>query len=352
MQIRAILAMVVWTTLVISCSAEEYSKEQMKKLGESIFKYRDQIKSYDLVLDCKYNFIVGAAPGLYQNKTKLILDGNKRLWDKTQSNGIRSLYCENGDVEGYILQYGSDEKQNFRSGQYTKDDYGIKAHFPKILNLGLHGFQFDSGDKYDYKVLEAIYFSNPAHAQKAKLKGHEVLMLTITEFNNFKKNPFSQIRLWVDLEKGPSLVKFEQISDTMGSYDSEIDLQFDAASNLWFPSTVKFKLTRPKIGVTYEEEINVTINSLNKKIDPQVFKIENLDIPEGVKIRNDPTQNFRTTVINENKELVPPDAYGKPEPEPKEPSKWWGRVAVAACVLTLIFGFIYLRQRRLKAKSS
>jgi hypothetical protein len=332
---------------------EEWDQKKLLQLKDEIIKPRNSIQSYDITIDSNLS---NNNSGTYSNLIKIRKEGDKIYSEiNYKYQNTRRISIQNGDYQGYKFKYdfiaGQDVSVGgFEKGEFTKNDY---FRYP-IESLGL--LPLDRlNSLYNQSHLDEFYtsvFSASPKITREKLGQTDCLVLSTQQ--KIHPNNESTYKVWISLEQGPSVL---QIQKQFGkkTYTRKNQIEKHIPSGIWFPISSEY--TYSENGNLIEtEKVEIVIHSLNQRIDPSLFTIAGIGLPEGTKILHDPTAKGHTLVVDRDRNItkmapIPFDI--KPAmPEPKEPSKWWGRVAVAACVLTLIFGFIYLRQRRLKAKST
>jgi hypothetical protein len=319
----------------------------LSEIEKSIFTYRDLIFSYDMTLSFELNLFESKIE--IDSKVRMVESSGKLLSEHIISkHGIRNIVCQNGEASGYTFRFKQPSDHTKGYGEYTKNQFTTDDCFIDIKMIGLgYGRLTPSvvSRKYARKDYFGDLFTNPISARFVNLNQHKCL-----EISRKLADQNATDTIWIDLERGPSVVKRERSAKDYRSR-FETELQYHEPSKIWFP---KRRISeRYESGELAEREIaTITIHSLNEPIDSNIFSTSKMNLPQGSLIMSHPLNRGVEMIVTEDSSIVPTDMRSTAEPEPKEPSKWWGRVAVAACVLTLIFGFIYLRQRRLKAKSS
>lgn len=341
----AILLMVNHPYLI---AQEEWDQKKLLQLKDEIIKPRQNIHSYDITIDSNLSNSRGEK---YSNLIKIRKEGDKIY---SEINYIpmntRRVSIQNGDYQGYIFKYDFIGGQNasygqFVKGEFTKDDY---FRYP-IESLGL--FPWDRlNSLHNQSNLDEFYtmvFRASPKITREKLGELDCLVLS-TQEKIHPKNEWSY-KLWISLEQGPSVIQFQrQFGKKTSIRKNRIEKLIP--SGIWFPISTEYTYSEDgKIVET--EKHDLVIHSLNQRIDPSLFTIASLGLPEGTQITNDPTAKGHRLVVDQNHnitKMAPIPFDTRPAmPEPKEASKWWGRVAIAAGILTLIFGFLYLKQRRI-----
>jgi type II secretory pathway pseudopilin PulG len=324
--------------------ADEQS-EQLLSIQNKILSARKNIQRYDL----EVKIIQKERDTTFDHHFYIRKDGDKFYYEHTNAKPVssRSIVCKDGDASGYTFRYNYLAEGTVNSGRYdrgglTKED---RIFDPILLGL-VNGTLFEVKRVTLDTALGELFTTKPTTITQEVLSDKKCLKFEYLM-------PESVYRIWLD-ENSYNLLKHESIrEDKYGKLSRVTTVNVEKFNDeIWFPTSVHYVETfNGKKSVDFQADI--IVHSLNNPVDPARFSRQSMQLPVGARIFYDPLgRSGGASYVNENNELVPPDTFRKPEPEPKEPSKWWGRVAVAACVLTLIFGFIYLRQRRLKAKSS
>ncbi|MCX7665598.1 MAG: hypothetical protein N2112_08635 [Gemmataceae bacterium] len=325
----------------------EIDDEQLKKIENGLINRVKSIEKYDMTVSIQFNnhsdeWAIG-------NTIRICKDKEKLLADKTITmTGMRELFCQNGDFTGYTLTFvgfnsGDNDPAKYVEGNHFDSHCYVPAH---MIGIGyaqlIPSTRVPDDENYINFIRDLFQKEFISEAKFEEFDGTKCLKLS-----TLKNGTMNTV--WIDINRGPNFLKGEIRLPNQSKIWFVNSLQNHKGH--WFPKTRDYFIEDKNGKLKQSEKVSVVIHSLNEEIDPKNFTIESLKLPQGTKILNSPAAKFNIVVNDQNK-VVPVDAYGKPEPEPKESSKWWGRVAVAACVLTLIFGFIYLRQRRLKAKST
>jgi outer membrane lipoprotein-sorting protein len=335
--VRLTLALLVMG-LFSPVKAMEWDRTQIENLKTQLKENRQKIRSYQVELVSIYH----ANKTQNENRFLLFKDGSKRLIEHNNVGmNKRTIYCFNGTADGFFFKYTYNPKANINLGEYDKIknlDKEPRFDFETIgLELGL--MNPERGKTYSEAIDDLFQsYSEGALVEKVTLGNKECLRLIPKVPNQGQK-----LSIYVDLELGPNIRQIE--AETKGLQEKRIIEYEQHSSGFWYPSKMEYEKSFGQN--KYTESVQIFIKSINTVIDPKLFEPAGMNLDKGGLILNNPIDPNKQLIVSDNSLLVPPDTYGKPEPEPKEPSKWWGRVAVATCVLTLIFGFLYLKQRRI-----
>lgn len=330
---------------------EEWDQKKLLQLKDEIIKPRKSIHSYDITI---YLNSLSNREEKYSHLVKIRKVGDKIYSEiNYDSQNTRVISIQNGDYQGYKFKYdfiaGQDVSVGeFRKGEFTKNDY---FEYP-IETLGL--LPWDRlNTLYNQSNLDEFYtsvFSASPKMTREKLGQTDCLVLS-TQQKIHPKNE-STYKVWISLEQGPSVL---QIQEQFGkkTYTRKNQIEKHLPSGIWFPISSEYTYS-VNGNLVETEKVVLDIHSLNQRIDPSLFTIAGIGLPEGTKILHDPKSNGHTLVVDRDRnitKMAPIPLDFKPAmPEPKEPSKWWGRLAVVLAISTLILGFLYLRQRRLGSR--
>ena len=319
--------------------AEKWNAEKLQSLEQEILNQRKKMTSFCITVDCNNNFISSKYQANHQ--LKVAIDGKKILMEKIiLPSKMREIYVQNGDVSGYsfrFFQTNSDKKGRgtFKEGPLNKEDLNIPV---RTLGISFGRFLPSTHKAENLDGLFGDLFKKPDLISEVNLDGVNCLKITHKRENGFVDE------IWIDLSRGPSIIKRELVADRYSLHFSN-DLQYHEPSRLWFVKTRTFEI-RSKGVVSEMETATVTIHSLNQTLDPKVFEVESMNLSPGSQIDEHPLKSSFPVIVNDDFKIVPADEYGSPEPEPKDRSKWWGRAAVTSGILALLFGARFLRNRR------
>jgi hypothetical protein len=212
------------------------------------------------------------------------LEGEK---DKKNSIGYRQVECLNCERNDHIVRFiESVTPVELMAPKHPNYKVAFTESFdPRLIGYSMLPHTELIGHRRQDHQIETDIDSpaiGPRRVEEGTLRGEAAIAL-----RSKRKKPEADYTVWVLPRKGYGVgrIDFERRTDKgkMGLIRQDSELELDGVSGLWFPKRCVWE-EQLDGEVTDREVIEISLAELNRGIDPAIFTMAEMNIPNGATV--------------------------------------------------------------------
>ena len=351
--VRFMVVMVLSCRVLVQAAAGG-SVDEVNALDRLVLQGRRQVRQIDVELSFANCRGADCREGRTANGTiRYYWDGADRRMDRTRSEPnyampIRDLVVQGGETNltwsDKLSNSGGHLSVMLSHGKVAKEANATK----KLPNVLLVGFAPDSFSNYVYYNLES-FIGN---------KGRTEVTLEIDPANpdvkvvRYLSDNGARVSYKVDMLKGNTPIFLSVDTNSEGKrYLSEVEstLAQDSSSGIWFPSDVHFRQVSADL-LDARQDLTVKVHSINRPIDPSVFTLATMGVPEGTTVTQFPSSPGDTgRYFWDGSEIARRDNLGRvvsTKQESQGRPLVWSILLASGVILTAVAGGVLWRNFR------